>query len=144
MKSAAAVAFGVVLALCVLLVLLLMSSAVAPQSGMPLGFTLGIAAVAGLLGGGGFGWALSRRGWVPPPPVPPQRSSAAEGRSCLLLFPGTLERIRDDGFTPFALFVLGLLVVILLTVILGCVFTVMRRKRVRRFLALFGEAGIRG
>jgi hypothetical protein len=69
---AAAVAFGVVLALCVLLVLLLMSSAAVPQAGMPLGFALGIAAVAGLLGGGGFGWALSRWAWVPRSPVPPR------------------------------------------------------------------------
>ncbi|MFL1443664.1 hypothetical protein [Nocardiopsis protaetiae] len=71
-RWAAAVAFGVVLALCVLPVLLLMSSAAVPRTGMPLGFALGIAAVAGLLGGGGFGWALSRWGWVPHDPVPPR------------------------------------------------------------------------
>ncbi|CAL9480233.1 hypothetical protein SUDANB121_03038 [Nocardiopsis dassonvillei] len=72
-RRAAAAAFGVVLALCVLLVVLLWSPVAAgPASTVPLGTALVIAAVVGTLGGGGFGWALSRRGWVPRPPAPAQ------------------------------------------------------------------------
>ena len=283
-RWAAGAAFGAVFALCVLLALLVGSEVISPGAGMPVGAALGGAAVAGLLGGAGLGWALSRWGWVPLPPSPPQvppvpgeedparrrakisgwaagiasgllagplvlsvvalsfgaldvqgrslfdavllslfpsaalgtlvgvgvhlfllrrgdgvpsadpgrpsfytaplrvRRQAAraivQGRPTgnpptdlaardlalrmanergpvpfllivfpppfLLLLPGTLERIREDGFTPFVLLCLGLLACLTLAAVICCVLAVVQRKRARKFLALSEEMWIQG
>jgi hypothetical protein len=78
-RLAAGAAFGLVLAVCVLLALLLWSVVAVPGTGMSAGVALGIASGVGLVGGAGFGWALSRWGWIPQRPAPPQETVPPPG-----------------------------------------------------------------
>lgn len=92
-RRAAAAAFGVVLALCVLLALLLWPPTGAARASAPfIVSALGLAAVVGLLGGGGLGWTLSKRGWVPPPLAPPREASPVPAAEDLLR-----ERAKVSG-----------------------------------------------
>ncbi|MEU0490860.1 hypothetical protein ABZ249_16650 [Nocardiopsis sp. NPDC006139] len=80
-RWAAAAAFGVVLALCVLLALLLWSLNRTTQAGVPsAGLALGTAAMIGLLGGGCLGVAMSWAKWEPAPGRSVLRRESAPAR----------------------------------------------------------------